>query len=266
MLRGRLLLERDCFLVKWGTSSRWSSSLCCLVLNSDQMTIRKTHFTVNSLIVLMKTSKLSKDETFLYEESPACFQNLDFNSYINTNSVRLQSCFKYIKWGASSRWSFRPNSALGSIETSIRKTRPTLFHRTWEYQNSSQFTEQTGHYEFIRVEENSSNSKWKNHLDHLSVKILECGKNGIRWAWLLSDEIFLQTHLKDSNRRCAWKSLAPSSATKLSPRKRTSHCQQNCNRWQIKVRDIVWRRKDLRIKAGFSNFWRVLMDRKLKPE
>ena len=33
-----------------------------------------------------------------------------------------------IKWGASSRWSFRPNSAWGSIETTnLAKTHPTLF-------------------------------------------------------------------------------------------------------------------------------------------
>ena len=52
--------------------------------------------------------------------------------------------------------------------------------RSYEYWNCSQFTEQTGHYEFIRDEENSSNSKWENHLDHVSLKILECGINGIR--------------------------------------------------------------------------------------
>jgi len=34
---------------------------------------------------------------------------------------------KLIKWGASSRWSFRPNSAWGSIGTTIiGRTRPTL--------------------------------------------------------------------------------------------------------------------------------------------
>ena len=32
----------------------------------------------------------------------------------------------FIKWDASSRWSFRPNSAQGSIETTIGKTHPTL--------------------------------------------------------------------------------------------------------------------------------------------
>ena len=34
----------------------------------------------------------------------------------------------HVKWSAYSRWSFRPNSALGSIGTmTIRKTHPTLY-------------------------------------------------------------------------------------------------------------------------------------------
>lgn len=37
--------------------------------------------------------KPSLDDTFLYEESPSCFQNLDFNSYINTKSVQASELF-----------------------------------------------------------------------------------------------------------------------------------------------------------------------------
>ena len=45
----------------------------------------------------------------------------DFNSQITNDLLQL-------KWGASSRWSFGPNSAGGSIETtSIGKTHPILF-------------------------------------------------------------------------------------------------------------------------------------------
>ena len=34
-----------------------------------------------------------------------------------------------LKWGASSRWSFRPNSVWGSVgTTTIGKTNPTLWH------------------------------------------------------------------------------------------------------------------------------------------
>ena len=51
----------------------------------------------------------------------------------NFPSNLFSFCFKYnnffvtIKWGASSRWSSRPNSAYGSLETTaIGKTHPTL--------------------------------------------------------------------------------------------------------------------------------------------
>ena len=41
--------------------------------------------------------------------------------------VEVKNFFHFVKWGVSSRWSFRPNSACGSIEkTTIGKTRPTL--------------------------------------------------------------------------------------------------------------------------------------------
>ena len=40
-----------------------------------------------------------------------------------------------LKWGASSRWSFRPNSAWGSIETTtIRETHPALL-TDWPFVN-----------------------------------------------------------------------------------------------------------------------------------
>ena len=43
-----------------------------------------------------------------------------------------------LKWGASSRWSFRPNSTWGSIETStIRKTHPTLQLLKFEFISSN---------------------------------------------------------------------------------------------------------------------------------
>ena len=42
-----------------------------------------------------------------------------------------------LKWGASSRWPFRPNSAWGRIETTtITKTHPTLFLRIFTYEIS----------------------------------------------------------------------------------------------------------------------------------
>ena len=40
---------------------------------------------------------------------------------------QFQSHTSILKWGASFRWSFRPNSAWGSIETMPIGTRPTLF-------------------------------------------------------------------------------------------------------------------------------------------
>ena len=36
-----------------------------------------------------------------------------------------------LKWGASSRWSFCPNSAWSSIETTIGMMHPTLLNDTW---------------------------------------------------------------------------------------------------------------------------------------
>ena len=46
-------------------------------------------------------------------------------------------CERYvmIKWGASSRWSFGPKSAWGSIETTIGKTHPTLLKSQSSYSN-----------------------------------------------------------------------------------------------------------------------------------
>ena len=46
------------------------------------------------------------------------------NSLGTTKCCILKS--RILKWGACSRWSFRPNSAQGSIETTIGKTHPTL--------------------------------------------------------------------------------------------------------------------------------------------
>ena len=47
-------------------------------------------------------------------------------SFIWTEFFRGDQMLQSIKCGASSRWSFRPNSARGSKKTTIRKTHPTL--------------------------------------------------------------------------------------------------------------------------------------------
>ena len=50
------------------------------------------------------------------------------NYHLLTNK-RFQGMLLNIKWGASSQWSFGPNSAWGSIETTIIGKHPTLFLR-----------------------------------------------------------------------------------------------------------------------------------------
>ena len=43
------LTHKEVTIIKWGASSRWSSSLYCPMRNSDQMAIGKTHPTLEAI-------------------------------------------------------------------------------------------------------------------------------------------------------------------------------------------------------------------------
>ena len=67
-------------------------------------------------------SKLSSAYKFLSRTISSYHQESQFRSMISLISEAFQ-----IKWGASSRWSFGPNSVWGSVETmTIGKTHPNL--------------------------------------------------------------------------------------------------------------------------------------------
>ena len=54
-------MKKSATLIKWGASSRWSSSLYYPIQNSDQMTIGKTHHTLS--IVTTESKKFRRIET-----------------------------------------------------------------------------------------------------------------------------------------------------------------------------------------------------------
>ena len=59
---------------------------------------------------------------------------LQWSGNLNPTKVTVDLRFFFVKWGASFRWSFHPNSAWGSMETTtIGQTHPTLTHLSfWE--------------------------------------------------------------------------------------------------------------------------------------
>ena len=156
--------------LKWGASSRWSSSLYGSMRNSGQMTIGKMHTTLLSkgspdpsdfLFEINVGKRRIRHKTTLnlnFQSVLSRSRNLSFNFRIVACRIRLlptiisktkwlgselplRAVHKSLKWDASFRWSFLPNSVWASIETrTIGKTQPTLKNVLggWAYRSSCQ--------------------------------------------------------------------------------------------------------------------------------
>ena len=90
------------------------------------------------MIDILEKEPLNQSAESSKERIPENYQLRYFTEMEVAGLMGFPKCFSFpselttrqVKWGASSRWSFRPNSAGGSIETTtIGDTHPTLKHR-----------------------------------------------------------------------------------------------------------------------------------------
>ena len=76
---------------------------------------------------LIDLNQIATVEELIRRREDICSRYNDFVGELAKRRSHLQEALRLVKWGASFRWSFDPNSAWSSIETmTIGKTHPSL--------------------------------------------------------------------------------------------------------------------------------------------